>query len=113
MNGRVIALTAAQAAGDKKAEDICVLDVHKISPVTDFFVICSGRSNTQIRAIAESVMEAVSGLGQRYLRKEGNEDAGWVLIDFGDAVVHVFDEREREFYKLESLWKDAEKLSLA
>lgn len=110
MDGKDIAVAAARAAADKKAEDVVILDVSKISPVTDFFVICSGRSTTQVKAISEAVNEKVSEGGARRLRREGTEDAGWILVDFGDAVVHIFDEREREFYKLESLWKDASRL---
>ena len=112
MDGKDIALAAARAAADKKAEDVIILDVTKVSSVTDFFVICSGRSAPQVRAISESVCEKLSEAGSRRLRREGTEEAGWILVDFGDAVIHIFDEREREFYKLESLWKDADRVDV-
>jgi len=101
------ALLAAAAAESKLASDVVVLDLQEHSPVTDFFVIGSGSNRVQIKAITEAVEEALEATGERARRAEGRRDGRWVLLDFGDVVVHIFDPREREFYNLERLWGDA------
>ncbi|MDD4169944.1 MAG: ribosome silencing factor [Desulfotomaculaceae bacterium] len=98
---------AVQAAKDKKAQDLIVLDIAEISIIADYFVICSGRSNIQVQAIAENVQEALEKEGVTALRREGLREGTWVLLDYGDVIVHVFQEAERQFYKLERLWGDA------
>jgi len=102
-----VATIAAGAAEDKKAKDVIVLDIHEISVVCDYFVICSGLSSTQVKAIAENVEKQLEEHGIKKLRIEGLKDAHWVLLDFGAVVVHVFRENDREFYNLEHLWGDA------
>jgi ribosome-associated protein len=94
---------------EKKAEDIVVLDLREVpNAVSDFFVICSGKSDTQIDAIAESIEEEVYKIDQESpWHKEGLNNKTWVLIDYVDVVAHVFNKEEREFYNLESLWGDA------
>jgi len=101
------ALLAAAAAESKQAGDVVVLDLQEHSPVTDFFVIGSGSNRVQIKAIMEAVEEALEASGERAHRAEGRRDGRWVLLDFGDVVVHIFDPRERAFYNLERLWGDA------
>jgi ribosome-associated protein len=105
-----IALLAADAADDKKAEDIEILDVQGLTVIADYFVICSGNSDQQVRAIARAIDEKLSEKGIEPERMAGMNDARWVLIDYADVIVHVFHKREREYYDLERLWSDAEKI---
>jgi len=102
-----IALQAANAAADKKAKDILVLDIQSLTPMADYFVICSANSGTQVEAIARAVRERMGELGVGCKATEGMDEARWVLLDFGDLVVHVFRPEERDFYHLERLWGDA------
>ncbi|MFP4198426.1 MAG: ribosome silencing factor [Halanaerobium sp.] len=105
-----IALMAADAADDKKAEDIDVLNVQGLTVIADYFVICSGNSDQQVRAIARAVDEKLSEKEIEPKKMAGMDDARWVLIDYADVIVHVFQKREREYYDLERLWSDAEKI---
>ncbi|GGJ12080.1 ribosomal silencing factor RsfS [Alicyclobacillus cellulosilyticus] len=101
-----LALQAAQAAAGKKAEDILVLDIRDLTPIADYFVICSANSGPQIEAVAHAVKDRMEELGVPCRGTEGLDEARWVLLDFGDLVVHVFRPEEREFYHLERLWGD-------
>jgi len=107
-----VAAVAAGAAEDKKAKDVIILDIHDISVVCDYFVICSGLSSTQVKAIAENIEEKLEEIGIRKLRIEGLKEGRWVLIDYGAVVVHIFQESDREFYNLEHLWGDAKVVDL-
>ena len=98
---------AAELALDRKAEQVMALDLRGISSATDFFVLATGNSDIQVRAIAEHIMEELVGSGIRPLHVEGLDRARWVLMDFVDFVVHVFHPLAREFYQLELLWGDA------
>ena len=111
MTSKEWALLAIEAASDKKAEDIVALDVSELLVVTEYFVIATGRTNIQVRAIADEVEEQlrVKG-GIKPIGREGESEAKWVLLDFGDLVIHVFQPQEREFYRLEKLWSDAPRL---
>jgi ribosome-associated protein len=102
-----LALAAAAAASDKQARDVVVLDVSEPLVICDYFVICSGSNDRQVRAIAEEVERACRAEGTRPLRREGEREAQWILLDFIDVVVHVFHQEEREYYDLERLWRDA------
>jgi ribosome-associated protein len=104
---RDVAIAAARAAAEKQATDIVVLDVSKIIVITDLFVICSAATQRQIRTVIDAVEEALRGLGVKPLRREGEPEAGWWLLDYVDVVVHVFGEEERAYYDLERLWSDA------
>lgn len=97
----------AAAASDKKARDIVILDMHGVSLVTDYFVICSANSTTQVQAIADNIEEKLQEQGIRMLHKEGYREARWILLDYGSCVVHVFVEEDRRFYNLERLWGEA------
>jgi ribosome-associated protein len=101
------ALRCARAAIDKKAENTKILDLTEISSFTDYFVIASGMSDRQVQAISDSVQNVMDEAGQELLSIEGYADGRWVLMDFGDIVVHVFLDPLREYYDLESLWSDA------
>ncbi len=107
MDSRRKALLAAEAAETKLAEGVVVLDIQEHTPIADFFVIASGTNRVHIKAITEAVEERLEAEGVRVEHTEGQEDAGWVLLDYGDVVVHIFHPREREYYKLEYLWGDA------
>lgn len=97
---------AADAAWAKHAQDVVVLDLRDQTLVTDYFVICTGTSRVQIRAITDGILESLRELSPHVLR-EGDERAQWVLLDYGDVVVHVFGPEARAFYRLERLWGDA------
>lgn len=103
---------AAHAARDRKAVDIVALDVQRLSSVTDFFLVCSGKSTTHLQTITEAVRDELKGLGVRPLHAEGVPESGWILLDYGDVLVHVFLEGTREYYALEHLWGDAPSVSL-
>lgn len=98
---------AVAAADDRKAVDLKVLHLQKISDFTDYFLICSGTSERQVQAIADAVQEKLRELRVRPLHVEGYNRGQWVLIDYGDLVVHVFQEEPRRHYALERLWGDA------
>ena len=108
---REVAIAAARAAAEKLATDIVVLDVHDIIVITDFFVICSAGTNRQVRSVIDAVEFSLKGLGEKPLRREGEQESGWWLLDYVDIVVHVFGDEEREYYDLERLWKDAERVA--
>ena len=107
---REIAVTAARAAAAKQAVDVTILDVHGLIVITDYFVICSGQTDRQIKTLVEEVEKAVRDIGEKPIRREGDADSGWVLLDYIDVVVHVFAQEEREYYDLERLWRDAPRL---
>jgi ribosome-associated protein len=98
---------AVAAAEDRKARDVRVLHLGKVTDFTDYFLICSGASDRQVQAIADGVLEKLRAEGVRPLNVEGYNRAQWVLIDYGDVVVHLFQEEPRRFYALERLWGDA------
>ncbi len=95
---------AMDAALEKQAEDILMLDVREVSSYADYLVICTAESKRQTKAISEEVDRVLDEVGVRLYRQEGDAESGWVLLDFGDAVVHVFAPDERGYYDLESLW---------
>ncbi|MBC7106498.1 MAG: ribosome silencing factor [Firmicutes bacterium] len=104
---RVVEL-ALHAAREKKAYDLVVLDLRRVSILCDYFVLASGRSTTHVKAVTEAIEEGLAEHGVRALRREGFAEGRWVLLDYGGVVVHVFEEEERRFYNLERLWGDAE-----
>ncbi|PPF85123.1 ribosome silencing factor [Subtercola sp. Z020] len=97
---------AARAADSKQAENLVALDVSGPLPLTDVFLVVSGRNEPNVRAIAEEVIEKVEEHGAKLLRREGLSEGRWVLLDFGDLIVHVFHDEDRLYYSLERLWKD-------
>ena len=104
---RQAAVAAARAAAAKQAEHITILDVHGLIVITDYFVICSGATERQVRTIVEEIEKALRDLGRKPVRREGESERRWVLLDYVDLVVHVFTEQERQYYDLERLWGDA------
>lgn len=103
---RDLAVRAAQAAADKKAQDILVLDVSERLVITDCFVIASAPNERQVQAIVDNVEEQLLAAGTKPVRREGAREGRWVLLDYVDVVVHVQHSEERSFYGLERLWKD-------
>jgi ribosome-associated protein len=106
------ALACARAAIDKKAEHVKVLDLSGLSGFTDYFVICGGMSDRQVQAIAENVEFAMESAGHELIASEGYNEGRWVLMDFGDVVVHIFLDALREYYDLENLWVDAPRVKI-
>ena len=103
---------AAEAAVSKKAVDLVALDLRSLDGVADYFLICTGTSEPQVKAIAEEVEDQLRARGARPWHVEGREGRRWVLLDFVDVVVHVFHEKTREYYLLERLWGDARRVDL-
>ena len=104
---------AVRAALDKKAADVVVLDLRNTSAFTDFFILCSGNSQRQVKAIADSVEETLRAVKVRPAHVEGYDRADWVLMDFFTFIVHVFTPQTRAFYGLERLWGDAERIDMS
>lgn len=102
-----LALRVAQAAWDVRAHDIKILDMRSVSIMTDYFVIVSGDSMVHVRAVVGAILDEVKDDDLKIKRREGSDDARWVLIDLGDVIAHVFHHAEREFYDLDNLWSDA------
>jgi ribosome-associated protein len=105
-------VTAARAASDKLAGQIVAFDVSDQLAITDAFLIASGSNDRQVKAIVDEVEEKLREVGAKPLRREGERDGRWVLIDYGDVVVHIQHEEERQFYALERLWRDCPSISL-
>ena len=108
MDAKQKVLLATKALDDKKATDIKVLKIAKISTLGDYFVLCEGGSTTQVKALADNVEFLLKQQGAEPLRVEGYQSANWILLDYGDVMVHVFLHETREFYDLERLWADGE-----
>lgn len=106
-----VAVSACRAADDKQATDLVLLDVADILALVDIFVIVSARTDRHLKAVHDGVEDALrKEEGRKPLRREGTPDAGWILLDYGDVVVHLFDEEQRSFYSLERLWADVPQL---
>lgn len=102
-----ISQAICKAASDKKARDIVTMDMRNLSSSTDYFVICSANTATQVRAIADNIEEELAKEGVAFNHKEGYREGEWVLMDYGDVVAHIFMQEAREYYALERLWGDA------
>jgi len=107
---RETALWAAGLVSEKKGRDLVVLEVGEITHIADYFLICTGTSDLQVQAIVDHLREKFNEQGYTLLRLEGYREARWVLMDYGDLVVHVFQPEERAFYNLERLWSEAPEL---
>ncbi|MFA5374877.1 MAG: ribosome silencing factor [Dehalococcoidia bacterium] len=107
LNGEKVARKIVEVASDKLAEDIVLLDVRELCSFADYFVICSGESQRQTSAIADEIDKALHKKGPKLLHKEGNVESGWLLMDYGDVIVHIFGAEERKFYQLDKLWAQA------
>ena len=113
MEPREIAIIAAKALDAKKGRDIKVLQIDALTTLADYFVICSGSSNTQINALCDEVEKKLTEAGEEPLHREGYRGGTWVLLDYGCVAVHVFNAEAREFYSLERLWQDGVEVDLS
>lgn len=104
--------TAYSALDEKKGEDIKIIDISEISVIADYFVIANGNNVSQVQALVDNVEEKMYEAGFSIKRKEGNKSSTWVLLDFGDVVIHVFDSEDRLFYDLERLWSDGKRIDI-
>ena len=95
-----------KALDDKKAEDICIIDIHEISPMADYFVIANGTNINQVHALADNVSEELAKLKVMTKQTEGYSAGNWILMDYGDIIIHLFDKESRSYYDLERIWKD-------
>jgi len=107
VNSEKLLELTVKAVEDKKALNVVALDLRNVSPISDYFVICHGNSDTQVQAIATEVRKVVHEAGVNIRGIEGVDSARWVLLDLGDVVVHIFHRDEREYYNIERLWSDA------
>ena len=105
-----MARVAYQALDEKKGEDIRVIDISGISVIGDYFVITNGTSDSQVRALVDNVEEKMHKAGYAAKETEGHRSRAWVLIDFGDVIVHIFDRENRQFYNLERIWNDGKRI---
>jgi ribosome-associated protein len=112
LKSRELALKAAEAALSKKAQDVVILELGELTVIADYFVLCSGESTTQVRAIAEFIELELARKGIRPMGREGFNFSHWVLLDYGDVIVHIFEKETRHYYSLEKLWMDAKTVEL-
>ncbi|MBR3933973.1 MAG: ribosome silencing factor [Clostridia bacterium] len=108
MNSKELMEKAVKCMDSKKAIDIKVLDISKVTTMADYFVICQGGSSTQMKAIADEIDEKFSESGIKPFGREGMNTAYWILMDYSDVIIHIFNSESRSFYSIENLWSDAE-----
>ena len=106
------AVLAVEALEDKKAEDIKVIDISEVSVIADFFIIAGGSNRSQIQALCDNVDEKLGRAGYPAKQTEGYDTANWVLLDFGDIIVHIFDKENRLLYDLERIWRDGKQVDI-
>ena len=106
-----MALLAVEALEDKKAEDITIIDISEVSVLADYFIIADGSNRNQVQAMADSAEESLGKAGYEAKQIEGTRNSSWVLMDYGDMIVHVFDEENRLFYDLERIWRDGKQIT--
>ena len=109
---KMMAQIACKAIDDKKGQDIKVIDIHTVSVIADYFVIASGTNSNQVQAIVDNVEEQLGRAGFEAKQIEGNRNSSWILMDYGDVILHVFDEENRLFYDLERNWRDGKVLEM-
>lgn len=112
MEAKEMAKLAIKAMEDKKAEDISLIDISEVSVIADYFLIASGSNRSQIQALIDNVEETLGRAGAALKQIEGYDTANWVLMDYGDIIVHVFDRDNRLFYDLERIWRDGKKVDI-
>lgn len=109
---KMMAQITCKAIDDKKGQDIKIIDIHNVSVIADYFVIASGTNSNQVQAIVDNVEEQLGRAGFEAKQIEGNRNSSWILMDYGDVIVHVFDEENRLFYDLERIWRDGKVLEM-
>lgn len=113
MESKEIMLKAVAVLDGKKARNIKVLDISPLTTIADYFVVCSGGSTTQIKALSDALEEEFEKNGIHFMGKEGFNSANWILMDYGGVVIHIFSEEMREFYSIEHLWSDAAEVDIS
>lgn len=113
LTAKEVAYEVTKALDSKKGMDIRVLKIDKVSSLADYFIICTGTSNTHVRTLCDFAEYTLEQLGEPMLGREGHRGNTWELLDFGSIVIHVFTEEAREFYSLERLWADAEQIDIS
>lgn len=113
MTSKEIAKAAIAGLEDKKADDIRVIDISEVSVMADYFIIASGKNRNQVQAMADNVEEKLHDVGTFPRQIEGYQTANWILMDFNDVIVHVFNEEDRLFYNLEKIWLDGKQIDIA
>ena len=111
-NTKKFAVLALEALEDKKAEDISIIDISEVSVIADYFIIAAGKNKNQIQALSDAVNEKLGRVGLPLKQIEGYNNANWILLDFGDIIVHIFDKENRLFYDLERIWRDGKQMDL-
>ena len=111
-SAKEVALTVTKALDEKKGMDIKLLKIDKVSSLADYFLICTGTSNTHVKTLCDYAEYSMDQLGEPMLGREGHRGNAWELLDYGSVVIHVFTEEARKFYDLERLWADAEQVNL-
>ncbi len=106
------AVLAVEALDDKKAEDISIIDIREVSVIADYFIIAGGSNKSQIQALSDTVEEKLGRAGLPLKQIEGYNNANWILLDFGDIIIHIFDKENRLFYDLERIWRDGKKIGI-
>ena len=109
---KMMAQIACKAIDDKKGQDIKIIDIHNVSVIADYFVIASGTNSNQVQAIVDNVEEQLGRAGFEAKQIEGNRNSSWILMDYGDVIVHVFSKEDRLFYDLERIWRDGKVLEM-
>ena len=107
-----MAKIAFEALEDKKGEDVCAIDISSVSVLADYFVIANGNSDSQVRALVDNVEEKMHKAGYELKEQEGNNSGTWVLLDYGDIIIHIFDRENRPFYNLERIWSDGKDVEM-
>ncbi|MBQ1311815.1 MAG: ribosome silencing factor [Blautia sp.] len=110
---REMAVLAVKALEEKKGQDIKVIDIHEVSVIAEYFVIASGTNLNQVQAMVDNVEETLGRAGYEPKQIEGSRNSSWVLMDYGDMIVHIFDEENRLFYDLERIWRDGKQLDIS
>ena len=107
-----MAQLVCRALDEKKGRDIKVIDIHDVSVIADYFVIASGSNQNQVQAMVDNVQEELFKAGYEMKQMEGYREGNWILLDFGDIIIHIFDKENRLFYDLERIWKDGKEVSI-
>ena len=106
------AIAAVEALENKKAEEIRIIDISQASPLADFFIICNGNNRNQVQALSDHVEETLGRMGFDRRPIEGYDNANWILLDYHDVIIHIFDKENRSFYDIERIWRDGTEMSL-
>lgn len=112
MTAKELAKIAVNALEDRKAEDIRVIDISEISPIADYFIIANGTNQNQLQAMRDAADEALYKVGVKAQQVEGNQSSTWILMDYGDIIIHIFSKEDRLFYDLERIWSDGKAVDI-